>query len=185
MYRDITAEERNRRLCSKRESVVRRSVGLLAEHSTSIVALFFFFNRFDDRIEREKSGRRKKKGACWRRRRSTSREHDSGDIDVYFIAGIIRSPKRLHQRGNYCFRFETYLLRSIAYESRNRILAFHKKFCFVRVFPLRSLSLPAISTERIRSDRSLLVTGRGIGTLLSLCKFLFLTRIVPIQRKKS
>lgn len=55
------SQERNRRLCSKRESVVRRSVGLLAEHSTSIVALFFFFNRFDDRIEREKSGRRKKK----------------------------------------------------------------------------------------------------------------------------
>lgn len=125
--------------------------------STSIVTLFFFFNRFDDRIEREEKKwkeeekKKKKKAPVEQRRRCTSREHDSGDIDVYFIAGIIRSPKRLHQRGNYCFRFETYLLRSIAYESRNRILAFHKKFCFVRVFPLQSLSLPAISTELIRS----------------------------------
>lgn len=33
------------------------------------------------------------------------------------------------------------------YESRNRILAFHKKFCFVREFPLQRLSLPAISTS--------------------------------------
>lgn len=118
-------------LCSKRQSV-RRLVGLLAEYSrsTSIVALFFFFQSFRwSNRERKKSGRKKKRRLL---KRSTSREHDSGDIDVYFIAGIIRSPKRLHQRGNYCFRFETYLLRSIAYESRNRILAFHKKFCFVR-----------------------------------------------------
>lgn len=33
------------------------------------------------------------------------------------------------------------------YESRNRILAFHKKFCFVREFPLQRLSLPVISTS--------------------------------------
>lgn len=169
-------------------------VGLLAEYSSEhehrrVILLFQSFRWSNRKRGKKVEGggeeeEEKKKAPVEQRRRCTSREHDSGDIDVYFIAGIIRSPKRLHQRGNYCFRFETYLLRSIAYESRNRILAFHKKFCFVRVFPLQSLSLPAISTELIRSWSLffLLIADRGIGTLSLLCKFIFLFLIRELSR---
>lgn len=115
------------------ETTKRQTIGwiisrVLEEHEhRRVILLFSIVSMIESR--EEKKWKKKKRRLL---KRSTSREHDSGDIDVYFIAGIIRSPKRLHQRGNYCFRFETYLLRSIAYESRNRILAFHKKFCFVR-----------------------------------------------------